>query len=265
LTGKKLIHGYLDRLRENLETLDEQIVYARKMSKPKGKGDKSATLQWAKTLRDLVELRNTTLLNIKTHLLGRDETGSPNEPSDIWDGNDEVEFERHLRDQLRPWTLDRLKLECEDCGKVSEEVSTRHFPHEYEADEYFDLCGRCYEKRTTKDTDEPEEGSEASDPVSVLKEFADTQGKRNVSSTMSKAVTDTIRNTIKVIALDERSSAEKVKMLEDFKAKVSRTAGGQGSGEILESGLALLDKEIERLQREAEPRKSQDADGKPAT
>lgn len=155
-----MIHGYLDRLRENVEVLDEAIANGRKMSKPSKKGvDKAAALQWTKLLRDLVQERNATLLNIKTHLLGRNETGSSNEPSDLWDGNDEVEFERHLRDQLRPWTLDRLKLECEDCGKVSEEVSTRHFPHEYEADEYFDLCGRCYEKRTTKDTDEPEEGS----------------------------------------------------------------------------------------------------------
>lgn len=32
-------------------------------------------MQWAKTLRDLVELRNSTLANIKAHMLGRDETG----------------------------------------------------------------------------------------------------------------------------------------------------------------------------------------------
>jgi hypothetical protein len=105
--------------------------------------------------------------------------------------------------------------------------------------------------------------AQASDPVSILKEFAETQEKRDVSSTMSKAITGTIRNTIKAIALDERSPLEKVKMLEDFKANVSKTAGDQGSGEILKPCLALLDKEIERLQREGEPRKSQDADGKP--
>ena len=59
-----------------LRFLDEQIATARKMSKPKGKADKALALQWAKTLRDLVELRNTTLGNIKMHLLGRDETGA---------------------------------------------------------------------------------------------------------------------------------------------------------------------------------------------
>jgi hypothetical protein len=57
-------------MRENLETLDEQIANARVMSKRKGK-DANA-LQWTKTLRDLVELRNETLEKIKGHVLGRD-------------------------------------------------------------------------------------------------------------------------------------------------------------------------------------------------
>ncbi len=35
------LNGFLDHLRENLEVLDEQIATARKMSKPKGKADKS--------------------------------------------------------------------------------------------------------------------------------------------------------------------------------------------------------------------------------
>jgi hypothetical protein len=154
LAGKKL-NGYLDHLRENLETLDDQIVNARKMSKPKGKGDKSAALQWAKTLRDLVEVRNQTLLNIKAHLLGRDETGSVSEPPDFYSGNAQVMFERDFRGLLAPWTREDLKLKCEDCGKESEEVSRRKFPHEYEADEYFDLCDKCYEKRVAKEGDEP--------------------------------------------------------------------------------------------------------------
>ena len=75
------LNGFLDHQRESLELLDEQLRVARRMSKLKGK-DKALALQWAKTLRDLVELRNTTLANIKVHLLGCDETGSPNEPSD---------------------------------------------------------------------------------------------------------------------------------------------------------------------------------------
>ena len=136
MTGKKLIHGYLDRLRENLETLDEQIVNARKMSEKKGKD--SNALQWAKVLRDLVELRDTTLANIKAHLLGRDETGVTNEPADVYARNSQVEYERYFRSLLSPWDQQDLKLKCEDCGKENEEVSTREFPHAYEVDEYFD-------------------------------------------------------------------------------------------------------------------------------
>lgn len=152
LTGKKLIHGYLDRLRENLETLDEQIVNARKMSKKKGKD--SNALQWAKTLRDLVELRNTTLANIKAHLLGRDETGATNEPDDVYAGNPQVEYERYFRSVLSPWTQQDLKLKCEDCEVESEDTTNRHFPREH-SDDYFDLCDKCYEKRTAKEGDEP--------------------------------------------------------------------------------------------------------------
>jgi len=71
LTGKKPLNGYLDRLRENIEVLDEQIENARKMSKPNKKGDRRAALQSAKILRDLVELRNETLDKIKVHLSER--------------------------------------------------------------------------------------------------------------------------------------------------------------------------------------------------
>ena len=152
------IKGHLDRLRENLEVLDEAIANARKMSKPGNKGtDKAAALQWTKTLRDLVEVRNTTLLNIKSHLLGRDETGTPNEPQDVYDedGSPQVEYERYFRTQLAPWTLQDLKLKCEDCSVESEETTTRHFPHEHSEDEYFDLCDKCYEKRTASSEQKP--------------------------------------------------------------------------------------------------------------
>lgn len=71
---------------------------------------------------------------------------------------------------LSPWTKQDLKLKCEDCGLESEEVSTRRIYHQYEADEYFDLCEKCYEKRTMKD--ESREGSEASDPVALLEKLA---------------------------------------------------------------------------------------------
>jgi hypothetical protein len=149
LTGFK---GYLDRLRENLVTLDEQVENARRMSKVKGKGDSRVALQYSKTLRDLVELRDKTLLNIKAHLLGRNATGVVNEPSDIYDGNPQVEFERTFKLFMAPWTAADLKIKCDDCGLESEEVTTRHIQRGYES-EYFDLCNACYEKR--KGPDEP--------------------------------------------------------------------------------------------------------------
>lgn len=54
------------------------------MSKSKKGADNRIALQWAKTLRDLVELHDTTLANIKVHLLGRDETGAANEPPGLY-------------------------------------------------------------------------------------------------------------------------------------------------------------------------------------
>jgi hypothetical protein len=270
----KKLNGYLDHLRENLETLDEQIANARKMSTPGRKGaDKAAALQWAKTLRDLVELRNTTLLNIKTHMLGRDETGATTEPPDFYSGgNAQVRFERDFRGLLAPWTREHLKLKCEDCGAESEGVFSRSFEKQVPfgvgdmmttETEHHDLCSRCYEKRTVKDTDESEKGSEASDPVSILKEFAETQGEGSVDSTMSEAVTGLVGNTIRAVTLEARSPLEMVKMLEDFKANLVRTAQSQASN--IEPGIVLLDKEIERLQKEVELGKGQDAAGKPAT
>ena len=142
--------GYLDRLRENLVTLDEQIENARKMSKVK-KGGEGVALQYSKTLRDLVELRDKTLLNIKAHLLGRDETGAINEPSDVYAGNQEVEFERAFKTFMAPWTAADLKLKCTDCGLESEEVTTRRIEHKFDPDEYFVLCSECYEKREKQD------------------------------------------------------------------------------------------------------------------
>lgn len=157
MTGKKT-NGYLDRLRENLDVLDESIAKARTMSKSKKKGDNP--LQWTKTLRDLIELRNTTLGNIKVHLLGRDETGTANEPEDSWDENPQIMFERYFKSQLSPWTEQDLELECEDCKVSSDEVSNRHFPGKYEnyvevkSAEDIDLCPNCYTERQAKEAEE---------------------------------------------------------------------------------------------------------------
>lgn len=98
---------------------------------------------------------------VKTRLLGRDETGAPNEPPDLYDGSDQVEFERYFKRILSPWTLDDLKLECEDCGALTEEVTQRTISHpSSEEAEYLELCKKCYEKRT--------EGSENErDPLKI--------------------------------------------------------------------------------------------------
>jgi len=167
LTGRTL-NGYLDHLRENLEVLDEGIANARKMVNAKGKNADSRTaLQWAKTMRDLVELRNTTLDKIKVHLLGRDETGAIEEPPDHWEGNDQIEFERYFKNQLSPWTLQDLKLKCVDCGAKNEDVSERYIPEE--RDEHYnvtkeservDLCSACLKKRNIEDTEEDQEYEE---------------------------------------------------------------------------------------------------------
>jgi len=156
--------GYLDRLRENVEALDEAIATAKANSKKKGK-DANA-LQWAKTLRDLVELRNATLTQIKSHILGRDETGAPTEPPDQYDDNEQVYFERDFQNFLSPWTREDLELECEDCGKSSELVSRREIiaswtnyktiPNSPNYD-YFNLCPDCYAKRQAKEPPEPKE------------------------------------------------------------------------------------------------------------
>ena len=130
-------------MRENLQTVDEQIANARVMSKRKD----ATALQWSKTLRDLVELRNVQLDKIKAHLLGRDETGAVVEPENFWDENPDVEFERLFKRQLGPWTIDDLKLECADCHEKSEDVSNRDLP-----DENRDLCEKCYSKRTSEST-----------------------------------------------------------------------------------------------------------------
>lgn len=158
MTDKKL-RGYLDRLRENVEVLDEQIENARAMSKKKD----ATALQWAKTLRDLLELRTTTLSNIKAHLLGRDETGVVKDPEDCWDENPQVMYERYFKAHLSPWTVEDLKLECADCGVKSEDVSDHYVEGE---GEHRDLCEKCYDKRPTESSGESKHAVEIAEPAS---------------------------------------------------------------------------------------------------
>jgi hypothetical protein len=75
----------LNRLGRNLDSLDESIEDARKAPKGEKPSDKRARM---KLLRDVIELQNQTLLAAKSHLLGRDETGSPVEPPNWFDDND---------------------------------------------------------------------------------------------------------------------------------------------------------------------------------
>jgi len=85
-------------------------------------------------------------------VLGRDETGAPNEPIDVNEHNDQVEFERRFREMLSPWTQADLKLTCERCKVAGETVSHRTFQNywttgtnsiQYKEQE---LCRDCYEK-----------------------------------------------------------------------------------------------------------------------
>jgi len=146
------LHGFLDHLRENLEILDEQIENARAMSKEKGTG----ALQWAKTLRDLIQLRNETLDKIKAHLLGRDETGAVEEPMDTFEDDTHplTRFERKVHAYLaKPWTTDDLKTKCDKCGTETNSTLTRDFGRYQigkDYNDYFeykrrDLCDACHD------------------------------------------------------------------------------------------------------------------------
>jgi hypothetical protein len=124
LSGKKPLNGYLDHLRENVKNLDSAILEVRKGPEGEKPAEKRARL---KLLRDLTELQNSTLTAIKTHMLGRDETGVATEPTDYYDesSNPLFEFERAFKNFLEPWTEEDLEYECEDCGKSSQEVELR--------------------------------------------------------------------------------------------------------------------------------------------
>jgi Cdc6-like AAA superfamily ATPase len=145
LSGNKLLYGFLDQLREHLEILDESITTARKLAKPKRGVSSRDAIQALKILRALIEERNLVLDRIKAHLNGRDETGAIREPES------EVEFERTFRNMLRLWRVEDLRLECEECGRVSERVSSRTVrvgfdPLGGEQTEDQDLCDPCFRK-----------------------------------------------------------------------------------------------------------------------
>lgn len=175
MTGKSGPFGYLDRLRENLRFLDEAIGEVERSRKAEKRMDGRLAIQFAKILRNLVEERDQTLLQIKGHLLGRDATGAIREPGQVYVGNPEVMFERDFQNFLQqPWTLHDLDLKCEDCGVENQDVRTRtiqkQVPYSYSIPplfpelaaeartdtttqtEYPLLCEKCYEKRQASAT-----------------------------------------------------------------------------------------------------------------
>jgi len=153
----KALNGFLDRFHENLRLTDRMIADARKSSENK-KLDSRARIQYLKILGAAVEERERILLDIKAHLLGRGESGVVREPSEVWDYNSEVEFERCFQNMLSPWTHEDLKLKCEDCGVWNENVTHRRFHHPYpEEDENYDLCPKCYDKKMNESSVENED------------------------------------------------------------------------------------------------------------
>jgi hypothetical protein len=140
--GKPSICGFLDHARLTLQVLDQSIADAQQMSQAKtGRGhDNESRLEWTRELRNLLELRNSTMTEIKHHMLGRDyETGQFSEPEDVW------QFERDFHKYVtsEPWTQDDLELECEECHKSSLEVEEYDFD-----DEKRKLCEPWHERLT---------------------------------------------------------------------------------------------------------------------
>ena len=221
-------------MRENVEVLDEQIANARVMSKKK---DTNA-LQWAKTLRDLIELRSVQLDKIKGHLLGRDETGAVIEPENYWEDNQQIEFERYFKNQLSPWTLEDLKMECVDCHVKSEDVSNRYFSHPYpESSENLDLCEKCYSKRITESTGESKDTDEDAEPAS----------KGDV-----RVMLQTAALTIKVLRtlpIDQR-----ITRLEELLADKPEVAPGMEPA--YEAYRGVLQKELDSVKARAEGKSS---------
>lgn len=100
----------------------------------------------------LLELYDLQLETIKRHIYGSSAPGAGSEPGEETNGL--IVFERDFQHLVQErWGPDDLKLECEDCGIISEDVYNRNFPGEWVGneltdDEELELCDKCYEKRT---------------------------------------------------------------------------------------------------------------------
>lgn len=151
MSGSKPLHGFLDRLREHLEILDEAIATSGNLAKPKQGASSRDTIQGLKILRDLVQERNATLDRIQAVLLGKDETGVTRSPKDVCSGDGQVLFEREFHWMLQPWRESDLLIKCGECGRSSDEVYQRSVRVGVdrwgdEETEDRDLCDRCFKK-----------------------------------------------------------------------------------------------------------------------
>jgi len=150
-SGSKPLHGFLDRLAEHLQVLDEAIETAQSLAKPKKPASSRDTIQGLKILRDLISERNATLDRIQAVLLGRHETGVTRSPEDVYLGDGQILFEREFHRMLQPWRESDLRIKCEECGRSSNEVYRRrirvgvnHWGSEETEDHR--LCDRCFKK-----------------------------------------------------------------------------------------------------------------------
>jgi hypothetical protein len=202
----------------------------------KRKGKDANALQWAKTSRDLVELRNETLEKIKAHLLGRDETGAIIEPENYWDHNQQIEFERYFKDFLMcHWTPEDLKLECVDCHVKSEDVSNYELEHPYpQVDEHLDLCEKCYQKRTTESRNESNDTD--------TDESEDEKDSVPASSSQISAILQSTAMQIKV--LDSLPLDQRITKLEELLAYKFNIPPGMEPA--YEAYRAVLQKELDK-------------------
>jgi hypothetical protein len=220
---------------ENLDVLDESIETARSLSKTKKGGSSRDIIQGLKILRDLVEQRNTTLDRIKAHLLGRDETGAVREPEDVWDENPQIMYERYFKNELSPWAQDDLKLECEDCGVRSEQVSNYTFEHPYpEETERINLCEKCYEKRSEETEIETGERKDSVEIIGVPASKGDIRVILQSAGLMLK--------TLKGLPEDQRIAKLEGLLSEKFEV-------APGMEPAYEAYRARLQTELDKLRR----------------
>jgi hypothetical protein len=211
-----------------------------------------------KLTRDLLELRNATLQEIKAHLLGRDVTGAVRQPQDVYHGNPEVMFERDFRKFLQPWRQLDLRLKCKDCGRVDETIETRSldvvtdpsgipalFPQLRHTTEWVDLCPKCYRKRMAE--------SPAKEELEPNIDLAPEHVPRPLS-----AFVDELRGDaeMQVKELQPLSPSERVVKLEELLAKQAKNLAilppPPGLEAATEAYRSTLQAELNRTRQELE-------------